>query len=55
MARYETARLERCRFVLEESALGADRIQQGGADAKRLARDEDSLGIFHYDPASVPV
>ena len=55
MARYEAARLERCRFVLEESALGADRIQQDGADNKRLARDEDSLGIFTYDPATVPV
>jgi salicylate hydroxylase len=55
MARYEAARLERCRFVLEESALGADRIQQAGADARRLARNEDSLGIFDYDPATVPV
>ena len=55
MARYEVARLERCRFVLEESALGADRIQQDGADKTRLSRNEDSLGIFDYDPATVPV
>lgn len=53
MGRYQAARLERCRFVLEESALGADRIQQDGADNKRLMRNEDSLGIFDYDPAAV--
>jgi salicylate hydroxylase len=55
MARYQAARLERCRFVLEESALGADRIQQAGADAKRLARDEDSLDLFSYHPGLVEV
>ena len=55
MARYQAVRLERCRFVLEESALGADRIQQDGADNKRLARNEDSLGIFDYDPATVAI
>lgn len=55
LARYEAARIERCGFILAESALGADRIQQAGADTSRLARNEDSLGIFDYDPATTPV
>lgn len=55
LARYEAARLERAGFILEESALGADRIQQNGESKTRFARNEDSLGIFEYDPATVPI
>jgi salicylate hydroxylase len=53
LLRYQAARLERSHFVQEESARGADRIQQAGTDAKRLNRDEDSLGLFDYDPGTV--
>uniref|UniRef100_UPI003F728F3A FAD-dependent monooxygenase n=1 Tax=Polymorphobacter sp. TaxID=1909290 RepID=UPI003F728F3A len=52
---YQQARLARCQLVQAESALGADRLQQAGADARRLARDEDSLGLFDYDPSRVEI
>ena len=55
LARYEAARLERTRFIQAESAAGAERLQQAGPGKARLARNEDSLGIFDYDPAKVPV
>ncbi|MFZ4690354.1 MAG: FAD-dependent monooxygenase [Polymorphobacter sp.] len=55
LACYQAARLERCRFIQAESAAGADRLQRSDGDTKRLDRNEDSLGIFAYDPATVPV
>lgn len=55
LARYQAARLARVQMVQTESAAGADRLQSGDGDGKRLNRNEDSLGIFDYDPASVPV
>jgi salicylate hydroxylase len=55
LARYEMARLERSRMIQAESAAGAERLQRGDGDGNRLARNEDSLGIFDYDPASVTV
>lgn len=54
-SRYEAARLARVHLIQAESAAGADRLQQGDGDGKRLDRNEDSLGIFDYDPATVPV
>jgi salicylate hydroxylase len=55
LARYEAARLDRCRFIQAESAAGADRLQSTGPAEKRLDRSEDSLGIFDYDPATVAI
>jgi salicylate hydroxylase len=55
LARYQAARLARVQMVQTESAAGADRLQSGNGDGKRLNRNEDSLGIFDYDPASVPI
>lgn len=52
LLRYEAARLARCHFIQAESAAGADRLQRTGP---RLDRTEDSLDIFDYDPATVPV
>jgi hypothetical protein len=42
-------------MVQAESAAGADRLQKDDGDGKRLQRNEDSLGIFDYDPGTVPV
>jgi salicylate hydroxylase len=55
LARYQAARLARVHLIQAESAAGADRLQQSEGDGKRLDRNEDSLGIFDYDPASVPL
>jgi salicylate hydroxylase len=55
LAAYQAARLERTHFIQTESSAGADRLQQANADAKRLSKDEDALGIFTYDPATAPV
>lgn len=55
LARYEAARLERTRFVQAESAAGGERLQQVGPTSDRFARNEDSLGIFDYNPATVNV
>jgi salicylate hydroxylase len=54
-ARYQAARLARVHLIQAESAAGADRLQKADGDGKRLDRNEDSLGIFDYDPATVPV
>ena len=55
LVRYEAARLTRGQLVQAESAAGADRLQQGGPATGRLNRNEDTLGIFAYDPGTVPV
>lgn len=55
LLRYQAARLARCHFIQAESAAGADRLQIGTPAKRRFDRNEDSLGIFAYDPASVPV
>ena len=55
LARYEAARLARCRFIQAESAAGADRLQRAGPADNRLGRSEDNLGIFDYDPATVAI
>lgn len=57
LARYERARLDRVRMVQQESNLGADRLQALDPNVLKTQplRNEDSLGIFHYNPATVPV
>lgn len=55
LARYEAARLPRCHLIQAESAAGADRLQRSNGSGKSLDRNEDSLGIFDYDPATVAV
>jgi salicylate hydroxylase len=55
LERYQAARLARVHMVQAESAAGADRLQKDDGDGKRLQRNEDSLGIFDYDPGTVPV
>ncbi len=52
---YENARVERAAFLQAESNVGGDRLQ--AIDPYFLRdnppKDEDALGIFKYDPASV--
>ncbi len=55
LGRYQAARLQRCRFIQAESAAGADRLQRSAPAGTDLDRNEDSLDIFSYDPASVAV
>ena len=57
LAMYDRVRLERVSHLQAESNLGAERLQ--GIDPYVLrdqpARNEDSLGIFRYDPVTVPL
>jgi salicylate hydroxylase len=55
--RYQAARIARVAMITEESRLGADRLEgKEPMDLKnKPPRNEDTLGIFHYDPARVPV
>lgn len=57
LARYERARLDRVRMIQRESNLGADRLQALDPNVLKTQplRNEDALGIFHYNPATVPV
>ncbi len=55
--RFEAARLERTHLIQRESAAGADKLQVPDpalfrANAPKL---EESLGLFSYNPATVPV
>jgi salicylate hydroxylase len=54
---YENARIKRASMLQAESNLGGDRLQK--LDPYMLRdqplRNEDSLGIFAYDPANVPL
>lgn len=52
---YDKARHERVTFLQKESNLGTERMQGMDPYALRDAprRDEDALGIFKYDPATV--
>jgi salicylate hydroxylase len=53
---YAATRMPRTAFIQEESALGADRIQfEVAKTGLPPARTEDSLGLFHYDPTTVPL
>lgn len=52
-ARYQAARKPRTDFIQRQSALGADRLQfEVARTGLPPAETEDSLGIFHYDPAT---
>jgi salicylate hydroxylase len=57
LARYQAARLERVNLIYRESLAGGERLAGADPDALRHApvRNEDSLGIFSYDPTTVPV
>ena len=52
---YEKARVERAAFLQAESNLGGDRLQAMDPYVMRdnPPKNEDALGIFKYDPASV--
>lgn len=56
LARYEAARVGRARFVVERSKAQAPKFQSDDPDSFHhdLPVDE-SLGLFEYDPAKVPV
>jgi salicylate hydroxylase len=51
LARYEEARIDRTRFVQQESNLNADRLQGAEAEMYGLGklRNEETLGLFDYD------
>ena len=55
LAIYENARVERAAFLQAESNVGGDRLQAMDPYALRdnPPKNEDALGIFKYDPASV--
>jgi len=57
LRRYEAARVERVTMVHRESLLGGERL--AGTDPDSIApgkvRNEDTLGLFRYDPATVAV
>ncbi|WP_044561169.1 FAD-dependent monooxygenase [Azospirillum sp. B4] len=57
LKRYEAARLERATFIQLESNANADRMQADETELFGLQalRNEDSLGLFHYDCRTVPV
>ncbi|SIN64030.1 salicylate hydroxylase [Parasphingorhabdus marina DSM 22363] len=54
---YQNTRLERASTLQSESNLGGDRLQAIVPDAFRNTpvKNEDSLGIFAYNPATVPL
>lgn len=55
--RYEAARHERASFIQAESNANADRMQGQHSEIFGLAsmKDEESLGLFDYDPRTVMV
>ncbi|MDE1149788.1 MAG: FAD-dependent monooxygenase [Azospirillaceae bacterium] len=57
LRRYEAARHERATFIQQESNANADRMQVEDAElfGLKAVRNEDSLGLFDYDCATVPV
>ena len=57
LARYQNARLERVTMIHRESLLGGDRLAGARPELFTSAgvRNEDSLGLFSYDPATIPV
>ncbi|TWB45851.1 FAD-dependent monooxygenase [Nitrospirillum pindoramense] len=57
LRRYEAARHERATFIQLESNANADRMQAEDTDlfGLRAMRNEDTLGLFDYDCATVPV
>ncbi|MCC5867692.1 MAG: FAD-dependent monooxygenase [Gammaproteobacteria bacterium] len=57
LRRYQAARLERVTMIHREALLGGERLTQMDPEGLRRvpARNEDALGLFHYDPANVPI
>lgn len=57
IARYEAARHERASFIQAESNANADRMQGQDSDLFGVGtmKDEESLGLFAYDPRTVAV
>lgn len=57
LTRYEKARYERATFIQQESNANADRMQGQNTDlfGMESLKDEESLGLFHYDPRTVEV
>lgn len=57
LGRYENARLERVTFVQRESTKAADRLQLGDLEKikQNTWRNEDTLGLFDYDPVHVAI
>lgn len=57
LARYEKARHQRATFIQQESNANADRMQGQDTDLFGLGemKDEESLGLFTYDPRTVEV
>lgn len=57
LLRYQNARLERVTMLQVESSLGGERLQGNNPDqiGKTPPKNEDSMGLFHYDPATVPI
>lgn len=57
LARYEKARHERATFIQLESNANADRMQGQDTDLFGLGemKDEESLGLFTYDPRTIEV
>lgn len=56
LARYESARVGRARFVVERSTMQGPRFQ--GDDPDSFHHDvpvDEALGLFDYNPAAVPV
>lgn len=55
LALYERSRIDRASLLQRESNLGGERLQAFNPDLLRdmPLRNEDALGIFAYDPASV--
>ena len=57
LARYEKARHERATFIQQESNANADRMQGQDTDLFGLGemKDEESLGLFTYDPRTAEI
>ena len=57
LTRYEKARHERATFIQLESNTNADRMQGQDTDLFGIEgmKDEESLGLFNYDPRTVEV
>jgi salicylate hydroxylase len=57
LQRYHRARIERVTMMQIQSSEGGERLQASNTErlGKEPLKNEDTLGIFHYDPATVPV
>lgn len=57
LTRYEKARYERATFIQQESNANAERMEGQDTDLFGMEdmKDEESLGLFHYDPRTVAV